>query len=88
MPAVEVSQLAQVAGELGMDPTAMQTCLDSNKYEKAVKDDQAEGVDAGVRATPTVVIFDTETGKTKSIEGALPYEAFKTDLDALMKGAK
>ncbi len=87
MPAVEVSQLAQVAGELGMNAGAMQTCLDSNKYEKAVKDDQAEGVTAGVRATPTVVIFDTQTGKTKSLEGALPYESFKSELEAL-KAAK
>jgi len=84
MPTIEVADLSQVAGELGIDPTAMQTCLDSNKYEQVVKDGQAEGAQAGVRATPTVVIFDTETGDTRTVEGALPYDAFKTELDAIM----
>ncbi|OGK17962.1 hypothetical protein A3G67_04735 [Candidatus Roizmanbacteria bacterium RIFCSPLOWO2_12_FULL_40_12] len=81
MPDLELSQLPQVAKEAGLDSAALKQCLDSGKNEKKVKDQLAEGVKAGVQATPTSVIFDTKTGKTTTVEGAVPYDQLKQAID-------
>ena len=76
-----LSALAPLASEIGLDQVKFQECLDSGKYEKKVKDQFEEGSKAGVQATPTGVIYDTKTGKTSLVEGALPYEDLKKELD-------
>lgn len=81
MPAMELAQLPELASQIGLNQTTFQQCLDSGKFEKKVKDQQAEGSQAGVQATPTGVIYDLKTGKTKLVEGALPYESLKQELD-------
>lgn len=81
MPDIEVSAFADVATEQGLDGAALQQCIDSNKYEQKVKDQQTEAANAGVQATPSSVIYDMKTGKTKLIEGALPYDSLKTELE-------
>ncbi|MBI4009400.1 thioredoxin domain-containing protein [Candidatus Roizmanbacteria bacterium] len=81
MPDLELSQLPSLASEVGLDATTLKDCLDSGKFEKKVKDQQAEGTKAGVQATPTGVIYDLKTGKTLLVEGALPYENLKQNLD-------
>ena len=86
MPDMELSQLPSLAAEVGLDQTAFSQCLDSGKFEKKVKDQQSEGSQAGVQATPTGVIYDMQTGKTKLVEGAVPYETLKSELEAFMKG--
>lgn len=77
--------LGPLASELGVNQQLFQSCLDSGKYEKKVKDQLAEGAGAGVNATPTSVIYDMQTGKSTSIEGALPYTSVKTTLDSFIK---
>ncbi len=84
MPDLELSGLSGVAADAGVNADAFQKCLDSGKYEKSVKDQSAEGSQAGVQATPTSVIYDMQTGKTTTIEGALPYESLKSELDTFM----
>ena len=81
-----LDKLVPLAKELGLKETEFKSCLDSNKFEKKVKDQLNEGSSAGVAATPTTVIYDMKTGKQKVIEGALPYESVKTQLEELMKG--
>lgn len=81
MPDIELTQLRDVAADVGIDPDAFQQCVDSGKYEKKVKDQSTEGTQAGVQATPTGVVYDTKTGKTLTIEGALPYDSIKQQLD-------
>ena len=84
MPDLELTGLSGVASDIGVNADAFQKCLDSGKYEKTVKDQSAEGSQAGVQATPTAVLYDMQTGKTTTIEGALPYENLKTELDNFM----
>ncbi|MBI2641133.1 DsbA family protein [Candidatus Roizmanbacteria bacterium] len=85
MPDLELLQLPSLATEVGLNETTFKDCLDGGKQEKKVKDQQAEGTQAGVQATPTGVIYDMQTGKTKLVEGAVPYETLKTELDNFMK---
>lgn len=80
-----LDNLGPLAAELGMNQTTFQQCLDTNKYEQKVKDQLNEGSTSGVQATPTTVVYDMKTGKTHLVEGALPAEQFKTEVDAFMK---
>ena len=76
-----LEKLAPLAAEQGLDTTKFKDCLDSNKYAQKVKDQLAQGSKEGVQATPTSVIFDMKTGKTTTIEGAVPFEQLKQALD-------
>ncbi len=80
-----LDKLGPLAKELGMNQQKFQKCLDDGKYSKKVQDQMSEGSSAGVGATPTTVIYDMKTGKTSVIEGAVPYEQQKTQLETFMK---
>ena len=81
MPELELSQLPQVAKEVGLNDAALKQCVDSGKYEKKVKDQLAQGTKEGVQATPTSVVFDVKSGKTQTVEGAVPFEQMKQAVD-------
>src|SRR3989344_7134709 len=75
MPSLELSELPALALQIGLDQTKFSECLDSGKFEKKVKDQLAEGSNAGVQGTPTNIIYDLKTGTMTNVEGgALPYE--------------
>lgn len=80
--------LTPLATEIGLDADKFKTCLDSNKYAQKVKDQQNEGSSAGVQATPTGVIYDMKTGKNLLVEGALPYDSLKQQLDTFISQNK
>jgi len=84
MPDLELTGIADVATSVGLDGTALQTCMDSNKFAKKVKDQQAEGTKAGVQATPSTVVYNLTTGKNLLVEGAVPEAEFATQLKAFM----
>ena len=79
-----LDKLGPLASELGINQAEFQTCLDSGKYEKLVKDQTAEGTTAGVSGTPTTFLVDAK-GNSQSIVGAQPLEAFKTAIDQALK---
>ena len=81
---LQPSGVPALAATLGLDQGQLQECMDSGRMAETVKADLDEGTAAGVAATPTTVIFDTETGESRTIEGALPYESIKAELDSLM----
>ena len=64
------------AGELGLDQSKFDSCLDTGKYEAEVKKDFADGQAAGVSGTPTLFI------NGKKIVGAHPFATFKAAIDA------
>lgn len=82
-----LDKLVPLATEQGLNATAFKECLDSNKYAQKVKDQFAQGTREGVQATPTSVIFDMKTGKTTTVEGAVPYEQLKQALDQALSGS-
>ena len=84
MPAVEISGLADIAADLGLNKAAIQDCIDSAKYKDKVQAQLDEGTTAGIAATPTTVVYDMKTGKSTLIEGALPYEQAKKIIDTFM----
>lgn len=75
-----LDKLGPLAAELGVNQEAFQTCLDSGKYEKLIKESIAEGQTAGVSGTPSTFIINPK-GEAQIVVGAQPLEAFKTEID-------
>lgn len=71
---------------LGLDMDAFNSCLDSGKYTDMVTQDGIDGKAAGITATPSFVMIYVVNGETKSkvIEGAQPFSAFQTAIDAAL----
>jgi protein-disulfide isomerase len=72
--------LGPLAAEVGVDQQKFQSCLDSGKYEKLVKDAVTEGSAAGVQGTPSTFIIDSK-GNSELLVGAQPADSFKTAID-------
>lgn len=84
MPDIELSAMSGIAGEIGLDPTAFQSCVDSGKYAKKIADQMTGGSAAGVQGTPGLVLVG-KNGKTDFIGGAYPYADVKAKIDALLQ---
>jgi len=80
-----LNQLGPLAAELGVDQQQFQSCLDSGKYEKLVKDSITAGQAAGVSGTPSTFIVDSK-GNSQFVVGAQPVDAFKADIDKILSG--
>ncbi len=73
------SELKKFANTLGLNTTAFNFCLDSGKYEAAVKESTEQGRGFGVDGTPAFFI------EGELVTGALPYSQFKAALDEALK---
>jgi protein-disulfide isomerase len=79
-----LDKLGPLAAELGVNQTEFQTCLDSGKHEKLVKDQIADGTKGGVSGTPSTFIINPKE-ETQILVGAQPIESFKTAIDSSLK---
>ena len=91
--ALEPKNLSEHAQALALELPKFQQCLDSGKYASAVREDLAEGQQAGVNGTPSFFLGLTGAGQTrlkatKMLEGAQPYPAFKEAIDGLLGAQK
>lgn len=78
-----LEKLVPLAQEVGLDQTEFKQCLDSGKYAQKVIDQMNQGAAAGVQGTPGTFIV-TKNGQQDFINGALPYEQVKTQVDVLL----
>lgn len=85
MPGLTPEGLPALAAELGLNQEEFESCLDSGEFAETVSGNLAAGEAAGVQATPTFFFYDTQTGDTEKVEGALPYEQLKATLDGLIE---
>lgn len=79
-----LTALKPLAEELGLDGEKFQQCLDSGKYADLVKEQMDGGTKAGISGTPGTIIV-AKDGKKDLINGAVPYENAKAQIDALLK---
>lgn len=78
-----MDKLSEVAATLGVKADKFQECLDSGKFTEKVQDQADQAVKAGGRGTPySVIVFEDQK---IPINGALPYEQVKAQIDALLK---
>lgn len=83
-----LTELSVITNDIGLDGSALQSCLDSDKYKAEVDKDLADAAAVGATGTPTFFI-----GKSSSdgvitgtkIVGAQPYSAFQAEIDKQLK---
>lgn len=73
------ANLKKFAGEINLNQNSFNSCLDSKKYEQAVKDETDRGRNYGVNATPTSFI------NGEMVRGAVPYESIKAKIEEELK---
>ena len=78
-------ELPKLAVQIGLNENKFKDCLSSGKFTQKIADDYDQGIKAGVSATPSSVIIDTKTGKTKTITGVVRPEQIKSVIDAMLK---
>ncbi len=82
---LDLAQLPIIAGEIGLNVDAFNTCFSGGKYTKQVEQGISDAIKAGSQgATPYSVIM-TKDGKKVAINGAQPIENVKAQIDALLK---
>ena len=67
-----MEDLKRHAGDLGLNATAFDTCLDEGKFAGLVQEDLDQGKRYGVSSTPTIFI------NGRPIIGAAAFELFDT----------
>lgn len=67
-----------LAGELGLNKAAFQSCVETHKFAAEVAKDLADGTAAGVDGTPASFV------NGQLISGAVPYASFKTVIDSAL----
>ncbi len=66
----------------GLDVGAFKSCLDSNKYDERVNADGTAGREAGVRGTPTLLVYKTaDNTLIQTIEGVPSVQNLRQVLD-------
>jgi len=74
---VDMDTLKNIAVELWVNSSNLQTCIDEWRYLQAVSDMMNQWATVfGISGTPGNVIYDRETGKYQVLPGAYPTENF------------
>lgn len=77
-----ISKLKGYAKNAGVEESAFQACLDSDKHKKTVEESLAEGASAGIEGTPHSFVL---VGNQQApISGAQPYPVVKQIIENLI----
>lgn len=83
-PQLSSSGKEDIAKNIGLNTQKFTECMDNKQTEKNVNDSTNDGIAAGVQGTPSTFIL-VKTKKSyevvSMVDGARPYEYFKTVLD-------
>ena len=82
-PGLKVEDAVSYAGELGLDATQLQNCLDNKDTEDTVNADYQSGVKAGISGTPGNILFNLKTKKGIIVPGAVPVETLEQSLTSI-----
>lgn len=80
---LDLALLPKLAGEVGINVSAFQKCLDSGEMTAKVKADEQDALNAGGQGTPYSVLI-TKDGKKVPVSGALPIDQIKLTIDSLL----
>lgn len=80
---LENEHLRGYAEQLGLDVTAFDSCLASDRHMKAIDDDSAEAKRVGITGTPTFVVGKPKGNRLsgKLVVGAQPLKSFATAIN-------
>ena len=81
---LDLAQLPIIAGQVGLNVDAFNTCLSSGKYSKKITDSYNEAVALGAGGTPyTLIMVGTDS---IVLSGAQPYASMRAAIDAILSG--
>ena len=81
---VDMDGLKNIAIELGVNESDLNTCIDEGRYTKAVEDMMNQWAKLfGISGTPGNVIIDRETGKYEVVPGAYPADTFIEKINSM-----
>jgi len=83
-----LDQLPVIAGNIGLNVSQFQSCLDTGKYKDYVDKDIAYATKVGANGTPTWFVGKSTSNGTidgQIIVGAQPFSAFQPTIDNLLK---
>lgn len=81
---LDLSQLPQIAQDVGLDRSQFETCLESGKYAQHIESDYQDAIASGGTGTPYSVII-AANGKKFPVSGALPYSSLKSIIDLSLR---
>ena len=81
---LDLTQLPQLADQVGLDGDELQACIDSGKYKDAVESQYQGGLSAGVSGTPANFVVNSN-GDAWLIPGAVPFGTLKATIDEALK---
>ncbi|MFQ5849330.1 MAG: thioredoxin domain-containing protein [Candidatus Binatia bacterium] len=85
-----VPALRRYAREIGLDGDRFNGCLQSGKYASRIEKEIAEGVNAGVRGTPSFIIGPRGSGEKITgtmVRGAQPLARFRQVIENVLRVA-
>ncbi|KND47148.1 MAG: Periplasmic thiol:disulfide interchange protein DsbA [Parcubacteria bacterium C7867-004] len=82
---LDPSELPKIAAFVGLDVTAFNACVSSDKYAKKIQDDIDNAVETGGRGTPWSIIVGAD-GKQYPLSGAQPITAINKLVDVALAG--
>ncbi|HWB34198.1 MAG TPA: thioredoxin domain-containing protein [Candidatus Paceibacterota bacterium] len=80
---LDLSQLPVIAGQIGLDVNAFNTCLSSNKFSQKVTDSYNEAIALGAQGTPYTLVMVGDQAVTLS--GDQPYDSMRAAIDAVLQ---
>ncbi len=80
--ALKRENLEKYAADIGLDVTKFKAALDNHTHQATVEADKKAGNDAGIQGTPAFII------NGYFVNGAQPFENFKTAIDKALAEAK
>jgi protein-disulfide isomerase len=84
---LDMDNIANFAQSIKMDPAALRTCVNSNKYKDQIQADLVEAMKIGATGTPTFIIGKSLGNGVEGdlLLGALPFSEFDSKLKELSK---
>lgn len=74
----------QYAGQMGVNQSEFDTCLDSGTHAQEVTSDMSDGSASGIDGTPGFWIIGPD-GQSQQISGAYPFDTFKAAFDGMLE---
>lgn len=79
---LDLAQLPTIAGDIGLNVDAFNTCLNSGKHTKKIADSYEEAVKAGGQGTPyTLLMVGSDS---VALSGSQPYASMRAAIDAVL----
>jgi protein-disulfide isomerase len=81
---LSLTALPKLAQSVGVKPTALQKCLDSNTYASSIQKSIINAQSAGINQLPAIVVMN-KRGETQLIVSNQPFSVFQTVIDQALQ---